>query len=384
MDGWHRNRRLRSSGSSQERGFFIVKNSISNLRSRISDFRFFESQAFVLAVLLMLSLGATTASLAQRSRTTSNASQTSNAKQAPTLLSSLPPSDVVALINVNRVLDEALPKLLAENPARLAEVTAELTKFKTQTGLDPRSFDQIALGLSYTFPREGITKFSNVALARGTFNAGAMVAAGRLAANGKYVEQKYQGKTIYIFTFDRQVRLFGLWNIKVRDLAVSALDGNTLALGNLEAVRGVIDANRNRKHANAELIALAGRDPNAILGFGGNVSTKLLDNLSLSNNSVARELTAVRQVYGTLGMTSTDLELMMAARTVDTYSAKNLSDSVEGLKMVGMFAINRLSGVKGALARSALDNLKVTTTGNELQIRTAVAQSQVSPLIRGY
>jgi hypothetical protein len=211
-----------------------------------------------------------------------------------------------------------------------------------------------------------------------------MVAAGRLAANGKYVEQKYQGKTIYVFSLDRQIRLFGLWDMKVRDLAVAALDGNTLALGDLDAVHGVIDANKTRKRPNAELIALASRDPNAILGFGGNISPTLLENLSLSNDSIARELTAVRQVYGTLGMTSTDLELMLAARTVDTYSAKNLGDTVEGLKQFGALFINRLSPVKGRLARSALNNLKITTVGNELQIRTAVAQSQVSPLMRGY
>ncbi len=330
------------------------------------------------AVALVFCLGVSLIVFAQRTRTSSTATQ------APTLLSSLPPSDAVALINVNRVLDEALPRLLAENPAKLADVTAELARFKSQTGLDPRSFDQIALGLSYKYPKEGITKISTAVLARGTFNAGAMVAAGRLAASGKYVEQKYQGKTIYIFSLDRQIRLFGLWDMKVMDLAVATLDGNTLALGNVEAVRGVIDANRTRKHANPELIALAGRDPNAILGFGGNVSATLLENLSLSNDSVARELTAVRQVYGTLGMTSTDLELMMAARTVDSYSAKNLGDTVEGLKQFGALFINRLSAAKGTLARTALNNLKVTTVGNELQIRTAVAQSQVSPLMRGY
>ncbi len=330
------------------------------------------------AVTLVLSLVVSAIALAQRSRSASPVGQT------PTLLSSLPPSDAVALINVNRVLDEALPKLLAENPAKLADVTSELAKFKTQTGLDPRSFDQIALGLNYKYPREGITTISTAVLARGTFNAGAIVAAGRLAANGKYAEQKYQGKTIYLFSLDQQIRLLGLWNLNVRDLAVTAVDGNTLALGNLDAVRGVIEANRTRKHANAELIALASRDPNAILGFGGNISLTLLENLSLSNDSIARELTAVRQVYGTLGMTSTDLELMLAARTVDTYSAKNLGDTIEGLKQFGALFINRLSAAKGTLARAALDNLKLTTVGNELQIRTAVAQSQVSPLMRGY
>lgn len=331
-------------------------------------------KSFTLAVAL---LSVTALASAQRNRATAAANQ------APSLLTSLPPSDAVALIQVNRVLDEALPKLLAQNSAKLAEVTNELAKFKTETGLDPRSFDQIALGLSYKYPREGITKVSTVVLARGTFNAGAMVAAGRLAANGKYAEQKYQGKTIYVFSLERQVRLFGLWDLKLRDLAVSALDGNTLALGDIDAVHGAIEANRTRKHANPELIALASRDPAAILGFGASIPPTLLQNLRLSNDTVARELTAVRQLYGTLGMTTADLELMLAARTVDTYSAKNLGDSVEGLKMLGTFAIGRLSGAKGILAQSALDNLKITTVGNELQIRTTVAQSHVAPLMRG-
>ncbi len=328
------------------------------------------------AIALVFCFGVSVNAFAQRNRATS-------APAASALLSSLPPSDAVALVNVNRVLDEAVPKLLSENPAKLAEVTAELQKFKTQTGLDPRSFDQVALGLSYSYPRAGVTKISTVALARGTFNAGAMVAAGRLAANGKYVEQKYQGKTIYVFSLERQIRIFGLWDVKVGDLAVATLDGHTLALGDPNGVRGVIDANRLNKHPNAELIALASRDPNAILGFGGNISPALMENLSLSNDTIARELTAVRQVYGTLGMTNTDLELMMAARTVDVDSAKNLGDTVEGLKQFGALFINRLSAARGTLARTALNNLKITTQGNELQIRTAVAQSQVAPLMRG-
>lgn len=334
--------------------------------------RFLKSFAVVLVV--GISLMAT--AFAQGSRTTSAA------KQQPSLLASLPPSDAVALINVNRLLDEALPKLLAQNPAKLTEITNELAKFKTQTGLDPSSFDQIALGLSYTYPREGITKISTIALARGTFNPRAIVAAGKLAANGKYVEQKYQGQTIYVFSLEQQIRLFGLWNVKVMDLAVSALDGNTLALGDLDAVHGVIDANKARKHANPELIALASRDPNAVLGFGSNIPATLLQNLSLSNDTLARELTAVRQIYGTLGMTNTDLELMVAARTVDTYSAKNLDDTLAGLKLFGALGVGRMSGPKGILARSALDNLKTTTVGNELQIRTAVPQAQVAPLIK--
>lgn len=319
-----------------------------------------------------------TPALAQK-RTNANATT----RQASTLLSGLPPSDLVALIKIRRVIDEAFPKLLAENPAKVAEVNAELAKFKTDTGVDIRSFEQLALGLQYTYPSDGITKIKTVALARGTFNSGAIVAAGRLAANGKYQERKYEGKTIYVFTLDRVIKLAGLWDVKVRDLAITSIDSNTLALGDLEAVQSAIDSNKSRKHANPELVALASRDPNAIVGFGGDISEELMQNLRTTNDTIARELTAVRKVYGSLGMTSSDLELTLAARTVDADSAKNLGETVEGLKALAGLFVGRLSAVKGALARTALSNLKITTLGNELQIKTAVAQSQVSPLVGG-
>lgn len=330
-----------------------------------------------LVLAILISICASVSLIAQTSR------GRAATQPAPSLLDQLPASDAVATVKVKRVLDEVLPKLLAENPAKVAEVNEELARFKAQTGLDPRAFDQIALGLKYTYPSEGITKIRTVVLARGSYNAEALVAAGRLAANGKYSERNYQGKTIYVFNLERQIKLLGMWNVNVRELAVSALDRNTLAIGDVQAVHSAIDAGNARVKPNAELIALANRDPNAILGFGGNISEALLANLRLSNDSFARELTAVRKVYGTLGMTASDLELMLAARTVDQYAARNLSNTVEGLKQLGGLFVGRLSAAKGDLARAALDNLKITTQGNELQIKTAVAQSQVAPLMRG-
>lgn len=302
---------------------------------------------------------------------------------ASALLSSLPPSDGVAFIKVRRVLDEAIPKLLADNPTQIAEINTELAEFKTKTGLDPRSFEEAALGFQFTYPNPAVTKVRTVALARGSFNAGALVAAGRLAADGKYVEHKYQGKTIYVFSLDRQIRLFGLWNLKVRELAVSSVNENMLALGDFEAVKAALDATRNRKYANPDLIALASHDPAAMVGFGGNISESLMETLRVQHSGIAREMTAVRKVYGSLGMTNSDLELMLAARTVDIHSAKNLGDTVEGLKALAALFIGRLPAAKESLARAALNNLKVTTQGNDLQIRTAVAQAQVAPLIRG-
>jgi hypothetical protein len=239
----------------------------------------------------------------------------------------------------------------------------------------------MVFGVHYSYPSEGVTKLSTVAIANGTFSSGAMVAAGRIATNGKYREEQYRGKTIYIFNLDQQIKLLGVLDIKVGELAVAPLDANTLALGDLQIVRETLDQKRGAARANAELIALANKNPNAIVGFGGNISEQLRANLSITNDAIARDLTAVRQVYGSVGLTEKDVVIALAARTVDEPSARNLGNTIEALKQFGALLVNRLPAAKAALARSALNSLTITNQGNELQIQTSVAQTEIAPIM---
>jgi hypothetical protein len=306
------------------------------------------------------------------------------AQPGSSLLSTLPPSDAVAIVKVKSVIDDAMPKLLAGNPAKLSEANAQIEHFKTRTGLDPRSFEEVAIGIRYTYPAEGVTKFRTIGVARGSFSAAALTAAGRIAANGKYREEHYQGKTIYIFSLDQQLRLFGMFDLNIGELAVSPLDANTLAVGDVSTVRDYIGMPRSRNRANAELIALASRDPNAIFGFGGNISPQLRKTLSLTNDAIARDLTAIRQVYGSVALSEKDLHVMVAAKTVDEYAARNLAGTVEGLKQFGGLFVNRLPAAKAAPARNALATMSITNQGNELQIRTSVAQTSLAPVFGGF
>ena len=307
-----------------------------------------------------------------------------SAQPAPaSLMSSLPESDGVAQIKLNQLLNEAMPRMLAGNPAKLSEVNASIDRFKERTGLDPRMFQQVALGVRFSYPAEGVTKVQTVALANGSFSAAAMVAAGRLASNGKYREEKYQDKTIYIFTLDENLKVLGLFDLRIGELAAAPLDANILALGDPTGIRSVIDANRSRKRANADLIALASRDPNAVIGFGSNVTEQLIGNLDIGNAPFAADLRTLRQVYGSVGTTANDLQLFIAARAVNAQAAKDLSDNLEGLKQFGVLFAGRLSGAKGVLAKSALANMQIQSQANELQIRTTVAQAEIGPLFVG-
>jgi len=302
------------------------------------------------------------------------------AQAMPGLMGSLPESDAVANVKMQQLLNEAVPRILANSPTKLADVNASIDRFKDRTGLDPRMFEQIAFGVRFTYPAEGVTKVQTVALANGSFSAAAMMAAGRVASNGKYREEKYRDKTIYIFTLDENIKLLGVFDFTIRELAAAPLGPNTLALGDPAGVRSVIDSSRLRKLANAELMGLASRDPNAIIGFGSNVSEKLIGNLDIGNAPIAADLRTLRQVYGSVGTTERDLQLFLAARAVNAQAAKNLGDTLEGLKQFGALLVGRLSGAKGVLAKSALSNMSIVADANELQVKISVAQAEVGPL----
>src|SRR5204863_7430533 len=116
------------------------------------------------------------------SQAPANQTRARNAAPAASgLLTQLPESDAVAQVKLRQLLSEAMPRILAGNPTRLAEVNASIASFKTRTGLDPRMFEQVAIGARFSFPSEGVTKVQTVVLANGEFSPAAMIAAGRVA-----------------------------------------------------------------------------------------------------------------------------------------------------------------------------------------------------------
>jgi len=95
-----------------------------------------------------------------------------------------------------------------------------------------------------------------------------------------------------------------------------------------------------------------------------------------------KDVGAIRQVYGSVGSTQTDVTVMMVARTDSIDAAKNLGDTVEGLKQLGGIFIMRMTQPRKGLAESALNNLKIAARGNEIEIRTQVTAASLAALIK--
>lgn len=300
-------------------------------------------------------------------------------------LSSLPALDIVMTVDVQRVLNDVMPHALGSNPAKLAEANAEIDRLKTRTGIDLRAFDQMAVGARFTYPTAKTSKLRKVALAHGNFNANGIVAAGRMAASGQYREESYKGTNISIFSLNEKMKWLGLLNVHVSEMAVAPLGANMLAFGDLEVVRAAIDASKGGGRVTNDLVAMATRNPNAIIGFGANVPQRATQNLNMDNEEISRNLTSIRQAFGSIGTTANGFEFNATARTDKPAQAKDLGDTIEGLRQLAPLLIAaKLRGDEAKVAQKVLDNLKVTTQGNELQLRMELAQTDIATLMNRF
>jgi hypothetical protein len=294
----------------------------------------------------------------------------------------LPAADAVLTLDVRALFAEVIPRSFASDQARLAQIGADVDEFKARTGIDAREFDTLAVGARLVALPSGATKIDRVtAVARGRFKPEALVAAARAAAKGGLAEQTHGGKTVYVAAVNGQLRLFGLARMRVKDLAFAVLDQNTLALGEPEDVRAAIDAQAGRGRADMSLLNFP-RGAGDFLAFAGNVPPGALAGVKTDiSPNVDRAVASVRGFYGTVGSTAAGAQLMTTLRAGTAADAKQLYDVVSALRQLAPGFIS-MAGEKWGFARGLVDGMKLTTKGNEVQLRLEVPQADIATVLK--
>jgi hypothetical protein len=315
-------------------------------------------------------------------------------------LASLPASDFVISIDAQRALNETLPSLLVSNPALLAKMNAELEKFERETGINPRSFESVAVGGRLTAAKPHGSNM--VVIARGSFNADVLLenafAAVKAKAKGEKIqkeEQQYEGKRIILISPTRSMKVEVETGDKTNAATVSAdrrkdkmaiavLDTNTLAVGDLESVRSAVDASLGRNRVDEELVRLATQTPNAVVGFSGKIPQSFAAK-SASRSSIEKYFASIRQFYGSFSANGTDAETLVAVRTETAEQASDIGQALNTIKTLSAFGFSQSSGGNSAKKDSIADVLKgltITTQGNEVQINVRIPQASLAPLMR--
>jgi hypothetical protein len=363
-------------------------------------------------------------------------------------LSALPASDFVVVVDAQRALSETLPAILASNPALLAKMNAELEAFEKKTGINPRLFETLAVGGRFDGSRPNTSHA--VLIAHGSFKADEVLAAAFEAAKAEgrplqKEEQVYEGKTIFVISSARKLKdesevgkipatpplrppmlpaaginidpalsakspydRFGdprpnvkktnggagtgkdsttLHAASADKFAVTALDSNTLAMGDLESVRASIDASMGRNRVDEELVQLATQTPSAVISFSGKLpqSASEKSDAQGSGNPFAKYVASIREFYGSFGVNGSESETIINLRTESADQASDLSQAINSLKVLANLGISQTAGnasTPNEAFAAALKGLTITAQDNEVRIDARIPQASLAPLIR--
>lgn len=314
------------------------------------------------------------------------------AKSSNALVPLLPASDIVITLDAQRLHNQALPQIFSANPAELERINAKIDEVKAKTGLDVRQFQQVAVGISNKQVTAKDVEFEPFILARGSFNTGALVAVVKLASEGKYREEKIGRRTVYIFTAKEIVEknkpqqtnsMFGKLIDKALnglsgEIAMTAYDANTLAIGTLPRVR---EAFEKKTRLGSDVLGLVNRNPNAMVTFGGKLPNGLADLLNLGNDELGKNLNSIRQVSGALDVAGGNAVLSIMAKTQQEVQAQTLHETLQGLQMVGKAILGGMKGEDKKVYARMAERAEISRSGTEILLNLQVPQSEIDVLI---
>jgi len=310
--------------------------------------------------------------------------------KAELLVARLPASDAVVVIDARRTFDQVLPQLLASKQALLADITNHLNEFRNKTGIDPRRFDSIVIGANFKNKKENVKDYDVdfVGLARGSMNAGSLIAAAKLGSNAGYREEKLGERTIYIFTpktvADKNLPagspsvVNGTIDNLPAEMAVSTLDQTTLVFGSVSRVRETLEA---RSTVPPEITSLLSSHATSVCTFAARMPEGARNFLPMDNDELAKTVESIRYISGWIDVTAGGAAMNITAKTTNAESAQNLYDTVAFLQQFGKGLLGSSKKPENAVYARMIDSAKVAKNGADVTIDLTVAQGDIDVLL---
>lgn len=319
--------------------------------------------------------------------------------EARSALQNFPDSQAVLFVNVKRIVGEALPRVLP------AVAYKELLGGPQKIGFDVRTVDYAVAGVRFSDPPSpsGLPEF--VVLVKGSFNADALLVLGRAGLGEMKKLQSRQemhgGRTVEIVDLEKMMGGEPKEGEQRKpfpypEIAVAALDANTLIAGVPAYVRAAIDSlGGGQGQLRARLVDLGSRDPHALWSLSAELPPNLVEYAKKSGMPANAEVESMIGWLKHLGISNgMDAVNFTFRAAVGTDSAEHAS-ALGGIVNMGLTAARaaaeadiRKKKAKPAesrqaqLALNALRSFTNTTDGETLLLGVSAPQSMVSEIVR--
>ncbi|MEZ5308500.1 MAG: hypothetical protein R2684_15255 [Pyrinomonadaceae bacterium] len=323
------------------------------------------------------------------------ASLPAGASTSTDLAAKLPASDGVIVVDPNRLMNEALPQILSENPTLLAKINTEISKLSSKTGLDLKKFNSVAIGLNDVTLEGGGQEYEMVMLAKGTVSEKSIKQAASTASKGDFKTKEFKGKKLYLFSVKELIdankpagaktgfgeklmdQFFGTLN---KEVALTLFDDSTVAFGTPSRVMAAIEGTTK---ISPDLLGLLNRKPNSLASLGLNLKDGLSRFFILEEDELGESLGSVRRLQASFDVNDGVSNLSIAAKTINSESAEGLAFTIQAMTEVFASILKKNSGADKQVYARMLENLAVEQNADEITIDLSVTKADMDVVVGG-
>jgi hypothetical protein len=298
-------------------------------------------------------------------------------------LSTLPQADTLIYISPQRILNEAVPKLIA--PADNTKMRESFAELKKQLGIDPAKLDYLVIALRFNKPTADLGFVAPDALTvfSGDFNAEALLTSLRSTATDLQLhDEKYGSKTLTLMTIDDLAEAAQTNPLlkSFSEIGVVPLSANTLAIGTATYLKTAVDAADGKGQISSTTIESLLRDPNTLVSMAGYPLTAFAKSFGLMGTEATprdpRCYTGFGNFYA--GIT-------MAQNSFSLRGAMNV-DNPDSAKIINSILLTLIQEAAGSLADQNVQNvikqIRMTAKESEIVWEGDIPNQTVADFIR--
>lgn len=297
-------------------------------------------------------------------------------------LANLPESDTLIYINLRRILNEAVPKVMPEKD--LANMRSAFDEISQNAGIDPSKVDYIVIAIRFRKPSAELDFVPPefMVVSSGHFSADSLMILAKATAKDKLRDEKYGSKTLGVLTIEaiaKQTEKNPLLR-SFSEMAIVPLNANSIAVGTTGYLKAAVDAADGRGRISTESLNSLLRDPSALLSISGSPLTSFSKSFGLlgteTNARDSRCDSKFGDFYAAITMDATDFMLRGAMN----------ADNPDTAKIIKSLLSNLLQQAAGSVpdrtAQSVLKTLSITPQDNEVVLRADIPQEMIIEFIR--
>ena len=293
----------------------------------------------------------------------------------------LPPSHLVATLDLPAATRDLLPRLRTIQTGGIAKLVQDIEAFMEKAGIDPLKVTGTLIGLRM----EGINVRGGVLLADGVALDVKRLQTSAAAAKWQFDTLDLRGKTAYRLTRFKPSDPANPTQAPVKDaeLVIASLGAQRVVVGDTQSVSAVLHPVEGAGKSNeVQIAALKETRTTALLRFGLSLPEGLREVLK-SQGELFEQLAAVKVIFGTIDLTpEKDGLIDSRLRTASKEHAVQMQDSLKSLVFLGKSLLSGNQDPRFEAGAQLLDQVKIASDASDVTLTLKIPSAVIDRLAK--